>query len=129
MNTLYKVLDHIVDINQEAFKNNQQINAAMAIKIEAFNLVIHLDPNSKLVDRITAMMGEFLNNNRDINMRYLGLEALTHLASVKDSLEAIKPYQETIIQSLRDKDISVRRQALDLLYGMCDESNVVVIVN
>ncbi len=45
-----------------------------------------------------------------------------------DSLEPIKKHQHTIILSLRDKDISVRRRALDLLYSMCDVDNAELIV-
>jgi hypothetical protein len=43
-------------------------------------------------------------------------------------LEPVKKHQETIILSLKDRDISVRRRALDLLYSMCDTSNSKVIV-
>ncbi len=45
-----------------------------------------------------------------------------------DSPEQIKKQQKTIMLSLRDKDISVRRRALDLLYSMCDTDNAEVIV-
>jgi AP-2 complex subunit alpha len=40
----------------------------------------------------------------------------------------IKKYQETVILSLRDADISIRRRALDLLYGMCDKNSSKAIV-
>ncbi len=40
----------------------------------------------------------------------------------------IKRHMETVISSLRDGDISIRRRALDLLYGMCDKSNAKRIV-
>jgi AP-2 complex subunit alpha len=62
-------------------------------------------------------------------VRYLGLETMAHLAACVDSLEPIKRHQETILMSLRDKDISVRRRGLDLLYSMCDTSNAKVVVS
>ena len=34
-----------------------------------------------------------------------------------------------MILSLRDNDISIRKRALQLLYGMCDKSSCVQIVN
>ena len=53
---------------------------------------------------------------------------MAHLAACSNTLEPIKKHQETIILSLKDRDISVRRRALDLLYSMCDTSNSKVIV-
>ena len=62
-------------------------------------------------------------------MRYLGLEAMTHFAARADTLDPIKKHQNIIISSLRDRDISVRRKGLDLLYSMCDTTNAQPIVN
>lgn len=53
---------------------------------------------------------------------------MAHLAARSESLDAIKVHQPIIIQSLRDKDISVRRRGLDLLYSMCDTTNSKTIV-
>ena len=61
-------------------------------------------------------------------MRYLGLDAMAHLAACSSSLTPVKKHQDTIILSLKDRDISVRRRALDLLYSMCDTSNAKTIV-
>lgn len=54
---------------------------------------------------------------------------MAHLAACSDSLEPVKKHQQTIILSLRDRDISVRRRALDLLYSMCDGTNARAIVD
>jgi hypothetical protein len=53
---------------------------------------------------------------------------MAHLAACSSSLSPVKKHQDTIILSLKDRDISVRRRALDLLYSMCDTSNSKVIV-
>jgi hypothetical protein len=53
---------------------------------------------------------------------------MAHLAAVSESLSPIKKHQDTIILSLKDRDISVRRRGLDLLYSMCDPSNAKTIV-
>ncbi|KAI3480113.1 hypothetical protein L1887_57712 [Cichorium endivia] len=63
------------------------------------------------------------------HVRYLGLDTMAHLAACAESLEPIKMHQNTIILSLRDKDISVRRRGVDLLYSMCDVTNARVIVS
>ena len=109
-------------------KNVQQNNAQNAVLFEAINLIIHLDNEHALMAQISARLGKFIQS-RETNVRYLGLEALTHFAARADSLEPIKRHQNIIIGSLRDRDISVRRKGLDLLYSMCDVTNARPIVN
>jgi AP-2 complex subunit alpha len=53
---------------------------------------------------------------------------MAHLAACSSSLLPVKKHQDTIILSLKDRDISVRRRALDLLYSMCDTTNAKTIV-
>ena len=62
-------------------------------------------------------------------MRYIGLEMLVPLTAYPSKLSMIKQQQEVIFASLKDKDISVRRRALDLLYCMCDGTNAKPIVD
>jgi AP-2 complex subunit alpha len=109
-------------------KNVQQNNAQNAVLFEAINLVIHLDTEQDLMVQISTRLGKFIAS-RETNVRYLGLEAMTHLAARSETLDPIKKHQSIIIGSLRDRDISVRRQGLDLLYSMCDPTNAQAIVN
>lgn len=109
-------------------KNVQQNNALNAILFEAINLAIHMESEVGLMTQIAVHLGRFISS-KETNVRYLGLEAMTHLAARSDTLDPIKKHQKTIIGSLRDRDISVRRKALDLLYSMCDSSNARPIVN
>jgi AP-2 complex subunit alpha len=53
---------------------------------------------------------------------------MTRMLMVTDVQDIIKKHQSQIITSLKDPDISIRRRALDLLYGMCDVSNAKDIV-
>ena len=100
----------------------QQNNAQNAILFEAIKLVIHMDTEEALMVDISKRLGKFILG-RETNVRYLGLEAMTHLASRGEALDPIKQHQKSIVASLRDRDITVRRQALDLLYSMCDQTN------
>jgi len=109
-------------------KNVQQNNAQNAVLFEAINLVIHLDDEHNLMVQISSRMGKFIQS-RETNVRYLGLEAMTHFAARAETLDPIKKHQNIIIGSLRDRDISVRRKGLDLLYSMCDPTNSQPIVN
>ena len=109
-------------------KNVQQNNAQNAVLFEAINLVIHLDTEHNLMVQISSRLGKFIQS-RETNVRYLGLEAMTHFAARAETLDPIKRHQNIIIGSLRDRDISVRRKGLDLLYSMCDPTNAQPIVN
>lgn len=103
-------------------KNVQQNNAQNAVLFEAINLVIHLDTETNLMVQISSRLGKFIQS-RETNVRYLGLEAMTHFAARAETLDPIKRHQNIIMASLRDRDISVRRKGLDLLYSMCDPTN------
>jgi len=120
-------LQKILNLAIEMPKNVQQNNAQNAVLFEAINLIIHLDTEQALMKQISSRLGRFIQS-RETNVRYLGLEAMTHLAARAETLDPIKQHQSIIIGSLKDRDISVRRKGLDLLYSMCDQSNAQPIV-
>ena len=120
-------IQNILDSAMEMPKNVQQNNAQNAVLFEAINLTIHLDTEHDLMVQISTRLGKFIQS-RETNVRYLGLEAMTHLAARAETLDPLKKHQNIILGSLRDRDISVRRQGLDLLYSMCDQTNAQPIV-
>ncbi|GAA5924000.1 Apl3p [Sporobolomyces koalae] len=124
---LHNVLERILKNSGDTHKNVQQNNAQNAVLFEAINLAIHLDTESTIVQSAAHLLGRFIMS-KETNVRYLGLDTMAHLAARSENLAPIKRHQTTIIQSLRDKDISVRRRGLDLLYSMCDTSNSKLIV-
>ena len=124
---LYQVLQTIMNNSAEQSRNVQHNNALNAVLFEAISLAIHIDTSSPLVGTAAVLLARFISS-KETNVRYLGLDTMAHLAARADSLDAIKKHQGTIILSLRDKDISVRRRALDLLYSMCDVDNAELIV-
>lgn len=123
-----EALQAILSIPTDVPKNVQQNNAQNAILFEAINLLIHLSTEHSLMIQISQKLGKFIQS-RETNVRYLGLDAMTHFAARSETLEPIKRHQNIIIGSLKDRDISVRRKGLDLLYSMCDTSNAQPIVN
>ncbi|KAL7422361.1 hypothetical protein Q5752_003007 [Cryptotrichosporon argae] len=127
LDTINGVLQAIIDMCQEAPRNVQHNNAQNSVLFEAINLAIHLDPESVVVQNASVLLGRFILA-KETNVRYLGLDAMAHLAACSTSLAPVKKHQETIILSLKDRDISVRRRALDLLYSMCDTTNAKPIV-
>jgi AP-2 complex subunit alpha len=127
LSVINQVLQTILNNSAEPSRNVQHNNAQHAVLFEAIGLAIHLDANSSLVANAAVLLAQFISS-KETNVRYLGLDTMAHLAARADSLGAIKKHQDTIILSLRDKDISVRRRALDLLYSMCEVDNSELIV-
>jgi AP-2 complex subunit alpha len=105
-------------------------NADHAILFEAVNLIVcwgSTGPQS-LRDGAMKLLGKFISV-REPNIRYLGLMTMAKLAHLEGSAESIKKHQATVLVSLKDADISVRRRALDLLFVMCDMDNAERIVD
>ncbi|KMQ46800.1 AP-2 adaptor complex subunit alpha [Trichophyton violaceum] len=121
-------IQQIMNSAMDMPKNVQQNNAQNAVLFEAINLLIHLDSEHTLMMQISSRLGKFIQS-RETNVRYLGLDAMTHFAARAETLDPIQKHQNIILGSLRDRDISVRRKGLDLLYSMCDTSNARPIVN
>ncbi|KAL8092503.1 AP-2 complex subunit alpha-1-like [Apium graveolens] len=124
--SLFEVLQRVL-MGTDVVKNVNKNNASHAVLFEALALVMHLDAEKEMMSQCVALLGKFIAV-REPNIRYLGLENMTRMLMVTDVQEIIKRHQAQIITSLKDPDISIRRRALDLLYGMCDVSNAKDIV-
>lgn len=116
-----KVLKKI-DASRSVNKNNTEYG----LLFEVINLVIHLDNNisSKLIVDVSKILVVFITSSQ-ANIRYLGLEAMCRLAVKHD----MSSHMEKILPNLEDRDISIRRRSLDLLYLICNSSNVNYIVS
>ncbi|XP_071721860.1 AP-2 complex subunit alpha-2-like [Rutidosis leptorrhynchoides] len=124
--SLFEVLQRVL-MGTDVVKNVNKNNASHAVLFEALALVMHLDAEKEMMSQCVALLGKFIAV-REPNIRYLGLENMTRMLMVTDVQDVIKRHQAQIITSLKDPDISIRRRALDLLYGMCDVSNAKDIV-
>jgi len=105
-------------------------NADHAILFEAVNLIVAWGSSGpvQLRDGAMRLLGKFISV-REPNIRYLGLMTMAKLAKLEGSSEGVKKHQATVLVSLKDADISVRRRALDLLFVMCDTDNAERIVD
>jgi len=110
-------------------KTGSAKNAYHMVLMEAINLVIHLQQTPDLMEASSKILSLFLQE-KSSNLRYLALEAYTKLAQISTAANAmVKQHQELVTSALQDPDISIRRRALDLVYGMCDKKNCKGIVN
>jgi len=125
---LQDILERIVtktEVTQSVNKNHSD----HAILFEAINVIIHLNIHHEnmLHDRAMHKLLHFINV-KEGNIRYLGLDAMGRLAKISKTHKLIKRHLRTIQYSLDDDDMSIRKRALDLLYSICDEDNVVEIL-
>lgn len=111
--------------NKSVSKNN----AIHSVFFEALNLAIKYDNDPELLRISCDILGKYISENKDTNLKYLALEAMSKLALTNEApQDQIRRHQETILFALKDPDISIRRKALDLIYHLCDKSNAGEIV-
>lgn len=124
---LTDALNHIIE-KTEVSESVNKSNADHAILFEAVNLIIHHGESSlpELRSQAMSLLGRFIAV-KEPNIRYLGLETMSRLARLEGNA-GIKKHQSTVVVSLKDADISMRRRALDLLFVMSDHENATEIV-
>jgi AP-1 complex subunit gamma-1 len=67
------------------------------------------------------ILGRFLLS-RDNNIRYVALATLQKVVTV--DVKAVQRHRATIIDCLKDSDISIRKRALDVAYALVNEENI-----
>ncbi|KAJ2493366.1 clathrin associated protein complex large subunit [Coemansia sp. RSA 2050] len=100
-------------------------NVGTAILYECAVTALAIPSEPALRVMAINMLGKFLAN-RDNNVRYVALATLS--AAVITEAPSVQRHRATVIQCLRDNDISIRRRALDLSFALINENNVKPIV-
>lgn len=128
MDTLQRVMYRVVEVNGKPANNMQQSNAQNAVLFEAIRTATMTDMSSSLLNHIVEALGQYLEGHAENNVRYLSMTALATLATTYDAT-GVRQYVNTVISLLKDRDVSIRRKAIELLYAICDSNNVSTIVN
>lgn len=100
-------------------------NVGNAILYECVLTIMGIEAEPGLRVLAVNILGKFLLN-KDNNIRYVALNTLNK--SVEANMVAVQRHRNTIVDCLRDPDISIRRRALDLIYTLVNESNVRILV-
>lgn len=110
----------------EVTKSVNKNNADYSILFEAVALVTHLNLQGVKVlqEQTLALLGRYVGV-REPNIRYLGLEAMARFAAVEGAVPGLRPHLPKIQYSLKQADVSIRRRALDLMFALADQDNVV----
>lgn len=125
---LGETLQKIVDSGMVEMRNVQESNAQNAVLFQAIKLVVQFDTATILLDKAIRFLAVCLSS-RETNVRYLGLDGMSHFTNRSELIVPIKQHQATVLKSLKDRDISVRRRALDLMYSMTDSSNAKSVIS
>ncbi|KAI9197178.1 adaptin N terminal region-domain-containing protein [Polychytrium aggregatum] len=106
--------------NTEASKN-----VGNAILYETVLTIMDIESEKSLRVLAINILGRFLSN-RDNNIRYVALTTLTKTSSRPETADssALQRHRSTILECLRDPDVSIRRRALDLSFYLIDSANI-----
>jgi len=110
---------------QVATNTDMAKTAGATIMYECVLTIMGIKADSGL--RVLAInnLGRFLMN-RDNNIKYVALTTLARLVS--DDFSSVQRHRGTIVECLKDPDISIRRRALDLVYLLVNKNNVRILV-
>ncbi|VDB94206.1 unnamed protein product [Peniophora sp. CBMAI 1063] len=100
-------------------------NVGNAILYETVLAVLEIEADDGLRVMAINILGKFLSN-RDNNIRYVALNTLNKVVSMDTN--AVQRHRNTILDCLRDGDISIRRRALELSYALINDQNVRIMV-
>lgn len=119
---LRKVVSRSIQNASRSISGQQKRNAQSAILFQAVSLATFLDASQEAIEGATQALFMLLDSS-ETNTRYLVLDALIKLSARTKFTSVFKDMLDTIFKCLYDKDISVRKKAVDLLFTVCDSTN------
>lgn len=95
-------------------------NVGTAILYECAVTALAIPSEQALRVLAINLLGKFLGN-KDNNVRYVALATLS--AAVITEAPSVQRHRTTVLECLKDDDISIRRRALDLSFALINENN------
>lgn len=118
--------EQMSDILAQIATNTETVrNVGNAILYECVQTIMTIESEQGLKVLAVNVLGRFLLN-RDNNIRYVALNTLSKVVNL--DFQSVQRHRDTIVDCLRDPDVSIRRRSLDLLLGLVNETNVKTLV-
>eukprot|EP01064_Diplonema_japonicum_P021553 TRINITY_DN3111_c4_g1_i1.p1 TRINITY_DN3111_c4_g1~~TRINITY_DN3111_c4_g1_i1.p1 ORF type:complete len:844 (+),score=241.99 TRINITY_DN3111_c4_g1_i1:64-2532(+) len=119
--------DTMSDILAQVATNTESYTpVGPAILYECVRTIIAIESSPDLRGLAVTILGRFLTSSSSNNIRYVALNTLTRVVD-KDSV-AVQRHKNTIVDCLKDFDISIRKRALDLIYTLVSSQNIRLLV-
>lgn len=108
-------------LTQVASTQNYDRNASNAMLYEAVRTILDVESSSGLQHLATNILGHFLKSE-DVNCKYVALS--TFASIIKQHPNSVARHRNTIVDCLKDADVSIRTRALELVYSLLSPGTI-----
>jgi len=111
---------------QVATNTDNAKNVGNSILYETVLTIMNIESEKSLQVMAINILGRFLSN-RDNNIKYVALTTLCQVASILTDSSSLQRHSSTIIDCIKDTDISIRKRAIDLAFILMNRQNIRVL--
>ncbi|KAJ8901194.1 hypothetical protein NDN08_007043 [Rhodosorus marinus] len=114
--------DSVEDVlSQVLSSTDANRNAGAAVIAECVKTIFKIESPQSLQALAMSNLGKFLIS-KDPNSRFLALSELRNVVKLNPAL--VKPYTETILECLHERDTSIRHRAVELAFAVADQNTL-----